>query len=270
MEMLESVLSQSFGEYEVIIVNDGSTDSTKEILDHIHHEKVTVLHTSNCGPATARNTGIAAARAPVILNLDADDKIAPTFLEKAYKIFEANPSVGIVYSEQRLFGARSGRFDLPPYSLAAMLKDNVIPSQAFFKKSDWREVGGYSDEFIYGLEDYDFWLSIIELGKEVYKLPEELVFYRTYSKLSHCRSGRRKKHRRKMMSALLTLFRRHEKLYQTYPEQYKRMVELKYLWEKESYIVRRLKQFCHLFSTCYGNKPFTDFLRKIIRFIRKK
>ena len=95
-EMLASVHAQSFPDYEVVIVNDGSTDGTKEILDNLHHEKLTVIHTQNHGPAAARNTAIAAAKAPVILNLDADDKIAPSLLAQAYKLFDADPHIGIV------------------------------------------------------------------------------------------------------------------------------------------------------------------------------
>jgi glycosyltransferase involved in cell wall biosynthesis len=244
-EMLGSVFGQTFQAYEVIIVNDGSTDETKEILDSLHHEKLTIIHTPNHGPAAARNMGVAAARAPLILNLDADDKIAPTFLEKAHKIFEANPSVGIVYSDQRFFGNTSGKFDLRPYSLAAMLNDNVIPSQAFFKKSDWEVVGGYSEEFIYGLEDYDFWLSIIELGREVYRIPEPLVFYRRYKNPEDCRSERRKQSRKRSITAMLTILHRHPKLYERCPEAKERMILLERKWERENFIIRELKEFYH-------------------------
>jgi glycosyltransferase involved in cell wall biosynthesis len=241
-EMLASVYAQSFSRYEVIIVNDGSTDNTKEILDRLPRETTTVIHTPNRGPSAARNTAIAAARAPIILNLDADDKIAPTLLEKAFAIFSAYPDSGIVHSEVRFFGARSGRFELPPYSLAAMLKDNVIHSTAFFKKEDWEAVGGYSDELILGPEDYDFWLSILELGRVVRKIPEDLVFYRTYRNPGDCRSGRVKKSRRKVMGALLTVFRRHEQLFQACPEEYERMQKMKKAWETESLPVQWLKQ----------------------------
>lgn len=233
---------QSFHDYEIIIVNDGSTDDTGAILKRLHHKKITVIHTPNHGPSAARNTAITAARAPLIFNLDADDKIAPSLFEKAFTAFNTIADLGIVHSEVQFFGARSGRFELPDYSLEAMLRDNVIHSTAFFKKMDWEEVGGYSDDFIYGLEDYDFWLSIIELGRRIYKIPEDLIYYRTYRNPGNCRSGRRKRNRRKTVYALLTIFRRHERLFKTCPQEYERMLKIKRRWENEPLLIQWVKQ----------------------------
>jgi glycosyltransferase involved in cell wall biosynthesis len=242
-EMLDSVKAQTLRDHEVVIVDDGSTDDTAAILDQLVGRNLSVIHTPNRGPSAARNTAIAAAKAPLILNLDADDKIAPTLLEKAFAVFNANPEFGIVHSDVRFFGARSGRFDLPPYSLPAMLTSNVIPSIAFFRKEDWGAVGGYSEELRYGLEDYGFWLSLIELGRKVHKIPEDLIFYRQYEKSKHCRSGRRKSNREHAINAMLTIFQRHEKLFRSSPEVYEQMSALKKLSENESAILKWVKQF---------------------------
>jgi glycosyltransferase involved in cell wall biosynthesis len=244
-EMLESVWAQSFPAYEVVLVNDGSTDDTQKILDGLLHEKLTVIHTANRGPAAARNKGIAKARAPIILNLDADDKIAPSLLEKAYRIFQADPQVGIVHSEVRFFGARTGRFELPAYSLSAMLKDNVIHSTAFFRKADWQAVGGYSDDLVYGLEDWDFWLSILALNRRVHKIPEDLVFYRRYRNPQACRSGKRVIHRRKLISARLMIFDRHREVYAQEPSVYHSMVSLKQSIMQENWIMQSIKNLHH-------------------------
>ena len=241
-EMLASVFAQTFTDYEVLIVNDGSTDGTREILEGIVDARVRVFHTENKGPASARNRGIREARAPLILNLDADDKIAPTLLEKAVAVFDQNPNAGIVHSDVRLFGARSGRFELPPYTLAAMLEGNVIHSTAFFRKADWKQQGGYADELIYGVEDFDFWLALIELGREVHKIPEELVFYRKYRDPQDCRSGRQRANRRMYYQAFLTVFDRHQNLFRKEPAIHARMAALKLKLENENRVLRRLKE----------------------------
>lgn len=246
VEMIASVLAQTFDNYELIVVNDGSTDNTWEVLDSIHDQRVKVIHTHNRGPSLARNRAIEEARGSIILNQDADDRIAPTLLEKGYAVFSSHPNVGIVNCLDRFFGARSGLFRLPPFTLETMLMGNVIISGSFFRKEDWYRVGGYSNAFPFGLEDYDFWLSLIELGRDVYTIPEELHFYRTYRRAGSCHSGRQKVSRKKTVSALLTLFDRHAELYSRYPEARNRMLRLRERWETEGVLIRELKEILHL------------------------
>ena len=241
--MLASVLKQTFQDFEVIIVNDGSTDDTSEILQKITCRKVKILHTGNHGPAYARNLAIKNARASIIMNLDADDKIAPVLLEKAYNVFSSNTDIGIVYCDAECFGAKTGKFEIGEYTLESMLFDNRIISQAFFRKRDWEIVGGYSDELIYGLEDWDFWLLIIEIGSKVYKIPEKLVYYRTYENPADCRSGRRKIDRMKVHTSLINIFRRHEKLYIQHPGAWQRFSRLEKKLKTENFLLRQIKNY---------------------------
>jgi glycosyltransferase involved in cell wall biosynthesis len=239
--MIESVLRQTFDDYEIIIVNDGSTDNTTEILESISLERVRIIHTQNLGPSRARNTAIEQARADIIMNLDADDKIAPELFEKAYTIFCRNPNAGIVYSDAELFGAKSGKFQIGKYSPEAMLFENRITSLAFFRKEDWQSVRGYSEKFIYGLEDWDFWLSIIELGRDVVRIPENLVYYRTYKNLADSRSGRIKTERHNTMEAKVAIFHRHKNLYATFPKASEHFSKIETLFKDENFLVRRVK-----------------------------
>ena len=110
--------------------------------------------------------------------VDSDDRIEPSYIEKAVKILEDNPQIGVVYCEADLFGEKSGKWDLPSYSFETMLLDNIVFVTAMFYKADWEKAGGFNTYMDSGMEDYDFWLSILAMGKEIYQIPEILFHYR--------------------------------------------------------------------------------------------
>lgn len=208
-EAVDSVLAQSFSDFEIVIVNDGSTDPyTIDLLKGYGRPKTRVLHTENAGVSSARNSGIAAARGEYILPLDADDRIAPNYLEKGVAVLDARPEVGIVYCDEQMFGERDDFWIMPQYDPVALLFDNQIFPSAFFRKSDWEKVGGYSTRFIYGWEDWDFWISMSTLKKEVTKIPELLYYYRIRSESRD--HSMRLIHKLAMMSLIVL---RHKKLY---------------------------------------------------------
>lgn len=207
-EAVDSVLAQTYPRYEVIIVNDGSTDhKTNELLGAFDKPKTRVIRTANRGLGAARNTGISASSGEYILPLDADDKIGPTYMEKAIPILEARADVGIVYCEAEYFGEMQGRWDLPDYRFPEILFGNMIFCSSFFRKSDWGRTGGYIPRLA-GMEDHDFWLSLLELGRQVVRIPEVLFYYRKRagSMISFL-------HGERLLEAYVTLYRRHKDLY---------------------------------------------------------
>lgn len=182
-EAVDSVLEQTFTDVEIIIVDDGSDDPmTKSKLLNYIRPKTRVIHINNSGVATARNCGISQATGRYILPLDADDRIAPIFLEKANAVLDCNPSVGIVTSRVELFGEAHGEWNMPPgISLPYILLDNQIVCTSLFRKSDWQKLGGYDVVMHHGWEDWDLWLKLLQLEKNVVRLPELLFFYRIRS-----------------------------------------------------------------------------------------
>jgi len=181
-ESVSSVRNQTYSDIELIIINDGSDDKkTVDILEGLSKDGITVLETEKLGPARARNVGIKHANGKYILPLDSDDIIDATYIEKAVKIIESDDNIGGVYCLAEFFDKRQGRWVLPAYSLEQMLLDNVIFITTLFLKSDWETAGGFDESLIHGMEDYDFWLSIIEMGKTFYTIPEVLFFYRIKS-----------------------------------------------------------------------------------------
>jgi glycosyltransferase involved in cell wall biosynthesis len=177
-EAVESVIAQTCRDFEIIVVNDGSTDEfTNRLLASYDRPKTRVLHISNRGLASARNCGIDEARGGYILPLDADDRIGPSYLEKAVRILDAEPEIGIAYCLAETFGAKRGLWPASPYTLRRMLLGNLIFCSALYRKKDWQAVGGYNTNMAHGWEDWDFWLSLIELGRDVHRIPEVLFYY---------------------------------------------------------------------------------------------
>ena len=252
MEMVDSVLGQTFRDFELLIVNDGSTDDTAATLDKICNDRVRIIHTRNHGPSHARNLAIQKAGGEIILNLDADDKIDPAFLGKCVEQFDQHPNTGIVYSDVRFFGERTGLFELPPYTLETMLMANCIVSTGCFRREDWKKTGGYSTKYVNGYEDFDFWLSILETGREVYKINETLVSYRTYRNPEECRSGRRKMSEDLVLKVRVQAFQNHRKLYASVPAAYNHYlaVEQQYLQRfPERNLLDRICSFFKLSAT---------------------
>jgi glycosyltransferase involved in cell wall biosynthesis len=178
-EAVESVLNQTYQDFEIIVINDGSTDEeTIQILHHYEKQKVKIIHTENRGPSVARNTGIKNSSGKYILPLDADDRIGKTYLEAAVEILEKDSTIGIVYCEAEFFGTKTGKWDLPDFHFPEILLGNGIFNSSVYRRNDWERVGGYRENMVYNWEDYDLWLSLIELGRGVVRIPETLYFYR--------------------------------------------------------------------------------------------
>ncbi|MBQ8635186.1 glycosyltransferase family 2 protein [bacterium] len=184
-EAIDSALNQTYKNIEIIVVNDGSKNKeTLEYLNNYKNENVKIIHQENMGISTARNTGIEKAQGEYILPLDSDDIIDSTYIEKAQKILTENEKIGIVYSKAELFGIKKKEWKLPKYNKEDFIFKNCIFSSALFRKSTWEKVDKYKNELSIGLEDWDFWLSILELGYEPYQIQETLFYYRKHSDTS--------------------------------------------------------------------------------------
>jgi glycosyltransferase involved in cell wall biosynthesis len=209
-DAIKSVIGQTFRDFEIIVVNDGSTESgTIERLHSIDYPRTRVLHTRNLGLPGARNLAIRNAAGKYILPLDADDKIAPSYLEKAHAVIAGHTGIGIVYCKGAFFGNRSGPWNLPAYRFPDILLSPRIHSCGLFRKTDWAAAGGYCEEMVDGWEDYDLWLSLIEMGCGVHRIPEALFYYRQHD--GNMTTKITKKQSKELYGAM---FRRHKALYE--------------------------------------------------------
>lgn len=182
-EAVASALAQTRPPLEVIVVDDGSDDAgTQAALERIAAAGTTcVIRGGRGGVARARNRGIEAARGSHVLPLDADDLLAPEFLEKALGLLEHDPGIAIVGTDAELFGARTGVLTLPRYSRRTLLSRNLFFATTLFRKSDWQRAGGYCTGFRYGWEDWDFWIALTKSPLQVARIAEPLLKYRIRS-----------------------------------------------------------------------------------------
>jgi Glycosyl transferase family 2 len=178
-EAVDSVLAQTFTDYEIVVVDDGSTDeATRRKLATYQRPKTRVLRTRNRGLPAARNAAAATAAGDVFCALDADDRLEPTWFEKGIAVLDTDPSLAFVSHWLETFGDehwiwRPERCDLP-----AMLARNAVNGAALVRRAAFETVGGYDERMREGCEDWDFWLRLIERGFKGTIVPEVLFHYR--------------------------------------------------------------------------------------------
>ena len=167
-ETIESVLAQTYEDYEIIVVDDGSTDSTKEVLDP-YSDKIKYIYQQNHGAGSARNTGIKHSQGEYIAFLDADDIWLPEKLHIQANYLDNNPEIAMVYSQ-------SLRISVGGKSLSKKSRDRNLPSGEVFNKLFLRNfiltctavmvrkrvlntIGLFNESLITS-EDWDLWLRI--------------------------------------------------------------------------------------------------------------
>lgn len=182
-EALESVLNQTYLDWECIIVNDGSSDNTDEVVREWlkKDSRFKYIKKENGGLSNARNSGIEACNGYYVLPLDADDKIASNYIAMAIDAFLQNKFLKLVYCKAEKFGDESGLWDLKPFSLHELSRNNMIFPAAMFKKQDWKDVNGYDSNMTYGWEDWEFWIALLKNGGEVKQLDIVGFYYRIKS-----------------------------------------------------------------------------------------
>jgi glycosyltransferase involved in cell wall biosynthesis len=176
-ECIESVLGQTLQDFEVIVVDDNSTDDTAAIVARYAPRVRYIKHTRNLKAAAARNTGISQASGKYITCIDADDKIRPQFLERLSGVLESDWSIGIAYPEFELFGDQKGVVKGHEYSFEHLLHGNLMPYCSMFRREAWVRAGGYKD-INPSWEDYEFWITLGNLGYYGKYVPEPLLLYR--------------------------------------------------------------------------------------------
>lgn len=184
-ETLNSVLRQSFQQWEWLIVNDGSTDlQAIKLLDSLRafDPRIQVIdQDENKGPSAARNAGFRCAKTPFFVCLDSDDLLEPTAIEKWLWFLKTRPQVGFVKGYSVSFGGQRYLASRGFSERAAFLQQNLVTSVAMVRREVIEKTGGFNTEHRTGLEDWDFWLRAAHEGYWGGTVPEYLDWYRRRS-----------------------------------------------------------------------------------------
>ncbi len=166
--------------YELIVVDDGSVDDgTLAILASLRRAGYRIIAQENRGLAEARNRGVRAASCGVYVPLDADNRLRPGFVEAALEVFEQDPAVMAVYGDRTEFGLRTGRVRVGVPDLDRLLCGNYIDACAVIRREAWLACGGYDARMpVQGMEDWDFWLSLLGRDLTLHRLDMEAFEYR--------------------------------------------------------------------------------------------
>ena len=211
-DALDSVLAQTYANWECIIVNDGSEDNTKELaLSYSHQDtRFHYIEQPNQGVCVARNNGIRVSQGEFILPLDGDDKLASTFLMKAVDCMTRNTQLSLVYSRVGNLDKESEEIVFPEYKYEDFIWANCIVNTAMFRRADYERTIGYNPNMKDGLEDWDFWLTLLSKESQVHRIDEVLFFYRSHTDSRNTRSID------VMQTLLVQIFHNHSNIYEPY------------------------------------------------------
>lgn len=160
-ETMESVFAQSYQNYDVWIINDGSTDpsSLEALKQYGNDPRVTILHQENAGPSVARNYAIEKSLAEFIVPLDADDLIELNTIPEALEVFSKDHNIGVVYGDIQYFGERSDLRIQETFDIKKQLVYNQIAMCSVIKIEVFNDIGFFDVELSKpGLEDWEFFI----------------------------------------------------------------------------------------------------------------
>lgn len=191
-ESIESVLSQSFKDFELIIVDDGSKDDTKEIIDEfIHLTNIKYIYQENTGVSAARNTGAQLAKGEYLVFLDADDILMPHCLEKRLQKIE-NSDFGLVHNDMQTVRFEDNSLGEVMFGREGFILDDLLlwegcsiptPSSIMVKRKVYEEVGGFHTALSNNADQE--WFFRVASKYKIGRIPEPLTYYRIHANNMH-------------------------------------------------------------------------------------
>lgn len=179
-QSVDSVLNSDYPNIELVIVDDGSKDSTFEIAKSYEAKdcRVKALTKANGGQGVARNYGVEYSSGEYILFVDSDDLISSSYISKAVVQMQSDSEVKVVTCRGEFFDGRTGRWRLKSYTQKRLAQRNVFTISSLMRRDDFLRVGGFDTTMHNYCEDWAMWISILKDGGKVVTLPTVEFFYR--------------------------------------------------------------------------------------------
>lgn len=182
-ECLDSVLAQTYQDFEVICVDDGSPDNSVEIIKEYskNDPRISYVRQENAGLSAARNTGIRNAKGEYILPLDSDDMLEKNCLKYLVEALDKNVADVVTPYIFRFTTDVKDYYQVLSAKPTACneSQSNYACSSSLYKKEFFYRYGGYDESFKWGYEDWEFWLKFIQDGKTIKRIEKAFFFYRT-------------------------------------------------------------------------------------------
>jgi glycosyltransferase involved in cell wall biosynthesis len=185
-ETIDSIFNQSYPNFDVWLINDGSTDiqSIEKLKDFEGNDKIYILQQENAGPSVARNNAIKRTKSDFILPLDADDKILNKTIVNCLYEFNKDNDIGVVYGNLHFFGETNLFKDQAIFDLSKQLLWNQVAICCLIRKVVFEDIGFYDERLSgIGLEDWEFWIRV-GISKWKFRKVNELHFQIRTSKNS--------------------------------------------------------------------------------------
>lgn len=242
-EAIDSLQRQTYKNWEVAIVDDGSPDNVAEIVaEYVASDpRIKFYHTDNQGVSAARNFAASKTSGELIIPLDADDTFHPEYIARCVEAFQNTSDLKVVYCRWKMFGVTKKTPSVAYANYENLLINNSIFCSAMYRREDFERIGGYDIQIPFGFEDWEFWISLLDKDSKVLQIDQPLFNYRIKKK-SRSSDVNAENNR---LETLEYIYRKHQDKYcDAFPDILHRLQRLKYYeyrdnkWKKRSLLSR--------------------------------
>lgn len=214
LETIDSAVNQTYTNIEIIVIDDGSTDNSLNIIKNraVGQQNLFVFSKSNAGLPATRNFGFTKSKGEYIVFLDSDDLLSTTFVSECMQVIAADPSLSMVCTQAKFFERESGLCVHPKYSFKLLLMKNCLTATALVNSAFFKDIGMY-DENLKFAEDWELWIRLFSKYPNNHRIEKPLFYYRRRNTKDSMTDRNLKESRKTEGLAALYIYNKHYDLY---------------------------------------------------------